>query len=92
MTKSLKEQLKNLIISRGEVSYGELVTFALEEGYKPDNMTRRMRELCAEENITPLKKKSKRNTNYVYAYRAGEKEKKIVRFEIKGNIATPIYG
>lgn len=85
--KSLKEQLRHLILTRGEVSYGELVTFAMEEGYKPDNMTRRMRELCAEENITPLTKKSKRNTDYIYAYKVGAAKKEQKRIVIENGRA-----
>lgn len=89
---SLKEQLKHLIFSRGEITYAELVTFAMEEGYKPDNMTRRMRELCVAENIHPLTKKSKRNTDYIYAYKVGApKTEQKPTVVIENNRAIFIY-
>ncbi len=72
MKNSLKEKLKSLIIIRKEVGFGDLVTFAMEEGYKPDNMTRRMRELCAEGGIVPIMGVSRRGNDYIKSYKAGK--------------------
>ena len=68
---SFKDSLKQKIEREKYVSYGDLVNFALEEGYKADTMTRRMRELCEGYNpaIEGLEKTGKRNQKYIYGYK-----------------------
>ena len=69
---SLKDSLLNLIKSRGQLSYGEAVQKAMEDGQRPSTMERRMRELCKEENIEPIMARSKRGTEYVSGWEMKE--------------------
>jgi hypothetical protein len=75
---SLKENLYNLVRSRGYLSYGDMCQFVAEEGYKVSTAERRLRGLMARKNeqgkpqtleIQAVMKKSKRNTDYIAAYR-----------------------
>ena len=78
---SLRSTLNALILSKGTCTYGEIVTEALEYGAKVSAAERRLRELAAEGKIKALEKKSKKGTNYIYAYTVEsppEKEKEIL--------------
>lgn len=66
---SLKDSLLQLIKSRGQITYGEAIEFAMKEGQRSSTMERRMRELCKEENIEPIMARSKRGTEYISAWR-----------------------
>ena len=77
---SLKDSLLQLLKSRGQLSYSEMVNVCLEDGMKISNGERRMRELCNEEPIAPVMKKSKRGGEYI-----GGWEMKPNRWELKGN-------
>ena len=82
---SFKDNLYNLVKEKGMVTYGELVNFSMEEGYKADTMTRRMRELCDQKGIEPLEKIGKRNQKYIYAYRLVSEP----REEVKSFVFSP---
>lgn len=74
MRNSLKNKLYNLIKEKGQVTYGELCQYSLEEGFKAETMGRRMRELTERSDKHPVVhigktiKKSKRNTDYIAGY------------------------
>ncbi len=63
---SLKEILHNRLRERGYLSYGEVMQLSVEEGYKGETATRRLREMP---DIEPVMAKSKRGTNYIAGYR-----------------------
>ena len=74
---SLRDKLKNLVLSKGQISYGEVCQFVAEEGYKVSTAERRLRGLCSSHDeqkrpqvpeIRPVMKKSKRNTDYIAAW------------------------
>lgn len=93
--KSLKNKLQLLIRERGEISYGDMAQFVVEEGYKISTAERRLRGLMADKNeqgewqtpeIFPIMKKSKRNTDYIAGYRYGKPlELKKPAFVHEGN-------
>ena len=71
---SLKELLHQKIHEMGYLSYGEMCQFVVEEGYKVDTASRRLRGLCADKSeaglpqtpqIAAITSKSKRNTEYI---------------------------
>ena len=64
---SLKGLLHQKIHEMGYLSYGEMVNYCLELGFKPSNAERRLRELCADKTpqIAAITSKSKRNTEYI---------------------------
>jgi len=86
---SFKDNLYKLVEEKGTITYGELVNFSMEEGYKVDTMTRRMRELCDERGIEPLEKIGKRNQAYIYAYRLWEPEE-YPKYEVRGELPKNI--
>lgn len=71
---SLKTKLYHLIKDKQSVSYGEVCQFTIEEGYRVETMSRRLRELTErstkhpEVHIGKIIKKSRRNTDYIAAY------------------------
>ena len=54
MKNSLRQKLNDLIRSRGEVPYEEIVKVTIEEGYKPSNAERRLRKSESPEAQTIL--------------------------------------
>lgn len=74
---SFKDQLKNLIKEKGYISYGDLVSYAMSEGFKPDTMSRRMRELVNEFPIEAIEKKSKRGSVFISGYQTKENKRFI---------------
>lgn len=67
MKKSFRQKLHDKILSEGRLSYGSMCQFAVEEGYKVDTATRRLRELAEDELIHLEWATSKRNTRYISA-------------------------
>ena len=67
---SLKDTILFLIKSQGEASFDELYKLAEEMSRKPDNLTRRCRELCQAGLIIPLKEKNRDGVDYISGYRA----------------------
>ena len=74
---SLKDILLNKLKEKGYLSYGELATICVEEGYKVSTGERRLRR----DKNNPLPKevkhieaKSKRNTTYICAYSWNEEK------------------
>ena len=74
---SFKSLLKEKIEREKYVSYGDICQFSVEEGYKVETATRRLRYLCAKRNehklpqvpeIRAVMKISKRNTEYIAAW------------------------
>lgn len=87
MRKSLKSKLLDLINQEGYISYGQMAQFTVEEGYKIETSSRRLRELKEDDLIDCETKTSRRNTTYISGYlRIGvEKPKpKIEVVEING--------
>lgn len=68
MRKSLKSKLLDLILSKGYVSYGEMAQFTVEEGYKVETSSRRLRELKEDGKIECETKTSRRHTPYISGY------------------------
>ena len=58
MTDSLKQKLKDIVLSKGYLSYGELVEICETQKFKISNGERRMRELCDGGMIFPVKAKN----------------------------------
>jgi DNA-binding HxlR family transcriptional regulator len=67
---SLKSSILYLIKSQGEVSFGELYALANDVSRKPDNLTRRCRELTADGFIEPIKEKNRDGIDYISGYRS----------------------
>jgi hypothetical protein len=65
---SLHKTLNNLIRERGYVSYEEIVRITLEEGYKPSNAERRLRQ-SESPLVIPVMAKSRRGTDYIKGYK-----------------------
>jgi predicted transcriptional regulator len=66
---SLKNTILYLIKSQGDVSFDELYSLAEENSRKPDNLTRRCRELCHEGLISPIKQRNREGIEYISGYR-----------------------
>jgi len=69
---SLKDNLLKLIKERGQISYGAMCQFTVEEGYKIGTAERRLRELVHEQPIVPITAISKRNTEYISGWKMEE--------------------
>lgn len=67
-TDSLWTALNDYVLRKGQVSYGEMVQFTLDLGYKVSVMERRLRK-SESPNIESIEVKSKRGTKYIGAYR-----------------------
>jgi hypothetical protein len=83
--KSLKENLLSLLRAKGTLSYADAVSYSISEGYKVDNMTRRMRELCHEQPIVPITAISKRNTEYISGWKLKFEEINYVNVDNKND-------
>lgn len=66
---SLKSTILYKIKSQGECSFEELYAIAEEMSHRPDNVSRRARELTNEGLIIPLKTKTKDGVEYISGYR-----------------------
>ena len=83
---SLKDRLKKLIETKGEISFGELATFTAEEGYRVSNMERRMRELCSEGHAHAIMGLSRRKTEYITGWSFKKPAPKpIKKYTFEGN-------
>lgn len=80
---SLKDSLLHLLHSRGQVTYGEVCQFTVEEGYKVETASRRLRELVNEHPIEVITKKSKRGTNYIAGWR--------IKIDIPAHIPLDVF-
>ena len=67
---SLKSSILYLIKSQGEASYDEIYALAEEQSHRPDNASRRSRELCQAGLIEPVKAKTKDGVVYIAGYRS----------------------
>jgi len=67
---SLKNAILYRIKSEGEVGFSDLYNLAQELSNKPDNLTRRCRELTNEGQIEPIMAEAKSGVKYITAYRA----------------------
>jgi len=67
---SLKSAILFLIKSQGEASFDELYALAEEMSRKPDNLTRRCRELTNEGLIKPRMSENRDGIKYISAYYA----------------------
>lgn len=67
---SLKSAVLFLVKSNGEASFDELYALAREFSKKPDNLTRRCRELSSAGLIEPTKAYTKDGVEYIAGYRA----------------------
>lgn len=78
---SLREHLYNKIQTEGRVSYGAICQLTVELGYKVNTSERRLRELAEEGLISTEMAKSRRGTQYISAYLAGDRipeQKKVL--------------
>lgn len=87
MKQSLKEKLNNMIREKGEVSYGEIAQYIAEEGYKISGGERRLRELmdAPGKEIEAVMGYSRRNTEYIKAYRFAGIKKQQPTYIHEGN-------
>jgi hypothetical protein len=67
---SLKNSILYLIKSQGEASYDEIYHLAEQLSHRPDNASRRARELTNEGLIEPIMAEAKSGVKYITAYRA----------------------
>ena len=67
---SLKNSILYLIKSQGEVSYDEIYSLAEEMSHRPDNASRRCRELSNAGLIEPIKQRTKDGTLFINGYRS----------------------
>jgi hypothetical protein len=67
---SLRNAILFKVKQEGEVGFDELYNLAQEFSRKPDNLTRRCRELTAEGFIEPIKATTKDGVEYISAYRS----------------------
>jgi len=67
---SLRDTILFLIKSQGEASFDELYSLAEELSRKPDNLTRRCRELCQAGLVAPIKQRNRDGIEFICGYRA----------------------
>lgn len=67
---SLKSSILYLIKSQGEAGYDQIYALAEEMSHRPDNASRRARELCQAGLIEPIKEKTKDGTVFISGYRS----------------------
>lgn len=72
---SLRNKLLKKIQAEGELSYGAMCQFTVEEGYKVETSGRRLRELMEDGLVFAHRARSKRNTEYIASYTAKPPEK-----------------
>jgi anaerobic ribonucleoside-triphosphate reductase len=66
---SLKKELKARIEQEGQLTYNTMLDICRIRGYKPSNAERRLRELCNETNIEPIRTKG-----YISRWQAGKQK------------------
>ncbi len=68
---SLKEKLKSAIYSKGYISNSQVYQICAEGNYKPDNATRRLRELI---NETPEIRPDRDEKGVIHGYRYSQNQ------------------
>lgn len=78
MKTSLKDKLLHKIQTEGTVTYGAMCQFVAELGYRIPTAERRLRELMEDNAVFALRKRSKRNTEYISAYTANPQQRAVL--------------
>lgn len=93
---SLAANLLKKIQTEGTCTYGQLVEYTMQEGYKVETMGRRLREHAEDQLIYPIMRRSKRNTEYISAYTATPlktpKKPQEPVIKIINGVPTAVYG